>query len=100
MDTPQYYKNMALLDAVALQDVLVVKALLQDGADPNFFADDAKVSPLHIAAQRESVDILFLLLEAGGNPDAETEDGESVLDVAKLHGHPKILELLFYYVRD
>ena len=42
----------------------------------------ASCTPLHIAAGRGSIAIVAYLLSMGGNPDLETDEGDTALDLA------------------
>lgn len=62
----KYSKTTPLLDAAQRSSVQIVKLLLAAGADPNFFIDDRKTTPLHCASSGE---IARALIAAGANVD-------------------------------
>ena len=63
-----------LLDAVRRGDVAAVRSLLRDGADPNAAQGDG-LTALHVAAQKGSLGIARLLLDAGAAAHAKTRIG-------------------------
>src|SRR5918993_400701 len=53
-------------------DIARVRQLLADGRSPNTF-DELSKTPLHYAAEREHIDIMRVLLEAGADVNAHEE---------------------------
>lgn len=89
---------MNLIDAVINNDIEMVRCLLEEGADPNEFMDDAQLRPMHFAAQNNNLVIAKLLITAGADVHARTvPDGETPLDIAKLHGHKEFIDLILTY---
>ena len=93
----------------------IVRLLLEAGADkgaqtqteirmwPNIFERvgfrmrrPCKIgsTALHIASQKGRLDIVRLLLEAGSDRDAQTQDGATALDIAAENGHLDVAEFL------
>jgi ankyrin repeat protein len=92
---------MDLIDAIIENNIEMVKELLQNGADPNTYLDDAMVRPLHFAAQDNRVEIGQLLIARGADLGAYTYPEKlTPLDVAKLHGHDEFIELLMQSHND
>lgn len=88
----------ALIEAVIDNDVEAVNKLLNRGIDPNLSLDDANITPLHFAAQGNCLEVIPVLVNAGANVHAETEpDGQTPLDIALLHKHDRIVQLLIAY---
>ncbi|GAG81362.1 unnamed protein product, partial [marine sediment metagenome] len=78
-----------------------VNDLLNQGADPNYVPDDAMVTPMHFAAQHNALEVIPLLVEAGAYIDSKTEpDGLTPLEIATMHGHDRIVQLLVAYYND
>jgi uncharacterized protein len=75
-----------------------VRLLLERGADVAAVArNPVRVQPLNsVAASRESVraDVALLLLDAGADPNAESEGGFRPLDAAKQNGDERLADLL------
>jgi ankyrin repeat protein len=83
-----------LIDAVIKNDSTKVKNMLQMGVDPNGFLDEAKLRPLHFAAQNNSIESSQLLIAAGANIYACTEpDKETPIKIAEAYGNKKIIDL-------
>jgi len=88
-----------LIEAVIKGDTAAVKKLLIAGVNPDMYLDDAKLRPLHFAAQNNRVEIAHLLLEAGASPLARTDpDGQTPLEIAQLHKHQRMISLLSAYI--
>lgn len=90
--------DLELLEAVIDEDLSLVEKLLAQGANPNAHIDDDKISPLHFAAQYNALAIAELLIYAGADLNAKTyPDGYTPIDIARLHGHEDMMELLEKY---
>jgi ankyrin repeat protein len=89
---------MQLIEAVIHNDAKAVREALENGADPNACLDPAMVTPLHFAAQHNAVEVIPLLITAGAKLNARTyPDGQTALDIARLHHHPETTKLLEEY---
>ncbi|MCH9770019.1 MAG: ankyrin repeat domain-containing protein [Gammaproteobacteria bacterium] len=87
-----------LIEAVINNDVITVRDLLEQGADPNHTLDAAQITPLHYAAQNDTLEVVPILIEAGAEVDAQTEpDGQTPVEVAFLHGNERIAKTLLAY---
>ena len=82
-----------LHDAVLDQDIEVVEALLDAGADPNVRGGPLGVTPLHAAAENGNLELVGMLLAAGADPEARLSV-ETPLDFAERHGHSAVVSLL------
>lgn len=87
-------KIVNLSDAVIKNDATQVSKLLAQGIDPNFVEDDACVTPLHHAAQNDSLEAAVVLVNAGARTDSLTHDGYTPLEIAKMHGSNKMVKFL------
>jgi ankyrin repeat protein len=89
-----------LIDQSEKGDILSVKSLLEEGANPNAVEEnDGYIlhgAPLLKAAEEGHTDIVKILLDYGANPDAfETSDGIiTVRILTKASGHLEIVKLL------
>ncbi len=89
---------MDLIKAILKNNIKKVQQLLESGSDPNAYEDCDKITPLHFAAQKNDLLVAALLIDAGANVHAESyPEGETPLDVAKLHRHKEMIELLSHY---
>jgi ankyrin repeat protein len=85
--------NSALLLAVRGADQPMVEMLLQRGADPNSGHWDG-TTPLHLAADRNAVEIARLLLDKGARVNEEDHSGKTALNRAKAAGSQGVIDLV------
>ncbi len=87
-----------MIDDVAEQDDADrVVTWLSRGASPNYEIDCFGNSVMHAVAANplaEAERMMTLLVNAGGCLDHENDLGQTVVDVAVVHGHVAILRLL------
>lgn len=83
-----------LIDAIIADDADKVRDLLQRGVNPNLCQDQDMISPLHFAAQHNSLKSVPYLLAANADPYAMTSEYVSPHDIARLHGHMEMVKLL------
>src|SRR5436190_2229304 len=77
--------DFELVRAVRYNDISKVKDFLRQGANVNVETKSEsyyKYTPLHYAAYDVNVDIVRVLIEAGGNVNAVDYEGNTPLDVA------------------
>lgn len=86
--------NKDLLDAVIGNHFVTVKELLEKGADPNYFEDEAQIRPLHFAALYNSPDVIPLLVVAGADMFATTEYDDTPMQIAERHDHHEVIDIL------
>ncbi|XP_043816335.1 putative ankyrin repeat protein RF_0381 isoform X2 [Manihot esculenta] len=82
-----------VLSAVAAGSLACIESLVQAGADVNVVAGGA--TPLHIAADNGSPEILNCLLKVGADPNVADEDGQKPIQVAAARGNRAAVEILF-----
>lgn len=68
-----------------------VLLLLKAGADPN---KGLWKKPLHVAVEKNDINLINLLLEYKANVSAEDQFGETPLQLARKKGHAKAIEIL------
>ena len=83
-----------LLDSIIDHDIDKIKNLIDQGVEVNGYEDHAKIRPLHYAAQYGFLDVVAFLIEAGADPFAQTCDGETPLDIAKLYEDKSLIVFL------
>jgi ankyrin repeat protein len=89
-DTQDY---VPLMYALWGMDSDMVELLIEKGADVNAKDTPSGYTSLHWAVMMGSTELTKLILEAGGDANAESETGETPLDLAK-QGSSEIVELL------
>ncbi|CAH9087000.1 unnamed protein product [Cuscuta europaea] len=82
-----------LLAAVAAGSLQCLELLLKAGAKVNITAGGA--TPLHIAADNGSPEIIKTLLQGGADPNAVDEDGLKPIQVAAAKGNRAAADLFF-----
>src|SRR5262245_22369688 len=107
--------NTPLHTAAQIGDVELIKKLLARGADPNarnakalargggggggpFRAPAGEISPLHVAARSNQLEIMKLLVAAGADPKLKGEDGTTLLMQAA--GSTNVAVVEFAYTLD
>lgn len=88
VDAVDQSNTTALAEAVITQDVRMVYALLNAGADPDIANDILRTTPLQLAAERQDASIVRLLLGAGAAPVGWNSDGSEPLHLAAFRGLP------------
>ncbi|XP_066117387.1 2-5A-dependent ribonuclease [Saccopteryx bilineata] len=85
--------NYLLIEAVKQEDVMLIKQLLERGADVNFQEEDGGWSPLHNAVQTCREDIVDLLLRSGADPFLKKKNGATPFIIAGIVGDVTLLRL-------
>ena len=75
------------------QRVIIVRQLLEHGADPNI-RNNNLTTPLHVASSRGQVEIARLLLSYGAKVDEKDRLGRTPFLLAASKGHDEITKLL------
>lgn len=85
--------NNKLIEAIKRRDADEVKALVDQGANPNA-STLGGTGPLVIAANCGHVQTIVALMEVGADPNAIGEDGMTALDTAAYNGNTAAVEAL------
>jgi tetratricopeptide (TPR) repeat protein len=88
---PKETLTHALFNAVSSDDIVFARALLDHGADVEWW------SPLTVAVGKGYADIAKLLLERGANPLAKNSVGDTALMIAKRNNNTAMIDLLNAY---
>lgn len=89
---------MKLIEAVCNNDKASVMRIIAKGINPNLTEDDDGVTALHHAVQRNLMDIVQILLLAGADPAAETCEGLTPLEVARMNQRDDMIKLLMGFL--
>src|SRR5438477_11291441 len=83
--------DLRLIDAVKRADVKAVRSLLSQHVDANLAEADGSTA-LHVAAQRDNLEIATLLIAAGANVKAATRYNITPLSLACTNGNAAMIE--------
>jgi len=87
-------KVLSLHNACSGGDAAAVKAMLDQGVDPDAPGEKGKTA-LMIAAAKGSLPVVEVLLAAGADPNIGSEDGKTPLSEAFQKGHKAVMSKLF-----
>lgn len=71
----------------------IAKLLVEAGAEVNVF-QAARITPLHLAAQKGDIDMIILLLERGAMVEIQNDYGQTASDMAQENGFTEIAGIL------
>lgn len=82
-----------LFAAIGASNIVLLKMILDRGMDPNYVSDDAGVTPLMSAADRDATDeILLALISHGANCDMTDRLGNSVFTYTRSNRTSALLQ--------
>lgn len=84
----------SLIIAASKGDMPAVQLLLAKGAPVNETDKSSGSNPLFEAIMIDRLDIVKLLVEKGANVNAQLNDGQSMLTIAKRRGRPDVIAFL------
>jgi ankyrin repeat protein len=73
---------------------LLVRDLIRAGGDPNMKIGPNEDTPLILAAGKEHVKVVKVLLANGADKEVTNKFGDTALDIAEEKGHKEMIELL------
>lgn len=91
--TPEFRRNMRLIDVAARGKIGKVQKLLKEGADPNFGDYDLR-TPLHLACAEGHLPIVRILIAAGADASREDRWSATAFEEAAKYGHDQVLTFL------
>lgn len=91
--TPEFERNMLLIDACAKGNMAKAMKLLREGANAGFEDYDFR-TPLHLACAEGHVNVVKLLLQAGACAVAEDRWKATPFNEAMKNGHEDVVRLL------
>jgi len=83
--------------AAIIDNVKVVRILINSGADIDAADPVNRIRPLHNAAKNGCPNVSEFLLKHGADMDAQTARGDTALHLAAANGHADIVSLLLNY---
>lgn len=83
--------------AAIIDNVKVVRMLIDSGADIDAAEPVNRIRPLHNAAKNGCLNVCEFLLKHGADMDAQTARGDTALHLAAANGHADIVSLLLNY---
>jgi len=86
-----------LIWAVANGNSDILKALIGNGANVNYEADNQKLTALHFAAAKGDAEIVKILLDAHADFAVTDANGISPLDTALFYNNPTVLKALILH---
>lgn len=85
----------ALCNAAEAEDILEIKRLLVQGANPNYETGPKCASPLLLAAHKGCTEIVRVLISSGANINKQNTDGLTPVMAAAMNGHIAALRVLY-----
>ena len=76
------------------QQIELIEFLLENGAEPNESHTEDGLSPLHIAAESNNVEVVELLLANGADATLEDPRAQTALHLAASYGHTDVVKVL------
>ena len=73
---------------------IMVKSLLEFGAQVNFEHPNTLLTPLHLADANNNTEMCSLLLQFGADPDAQAASGMNVMELARLYKCEDVVKVL------
>jgi ankyrin repeat protein len=86
--------HLPLSSAAELGYDLLVRDLIRAGGDPNMKIGPNEDTPLILAAGKEHVKVVKVLLANGADKEVTNKFGDTALDIAEEKGHKEMIELL------
>lgn len=91
--TPEFERNMRLIDVCARGNIGKAQKLLMEGADARFADYDLR-TPLHLACAEGHGNVVKMLMNAGADASAEDRWNATPFDEAIKNGHQQVMTVL------
>ena len=82
VDCVDAFGGSPLYTAIYMKNKMAVAFLLENGANPNLLLERERATPLHVAVEHSTLDIVKLLLSFGTDPTVHDHSGNTPLDLA------------------
>lgn len=96
-------REPALVLAIELGDIQLIKLLLAHGANPNLPGGTTAGTPLMYAVasvidqENPDLTVIKLLIDHGANPELKNRAGKSAVSIARAHGKTKLADFMRSY---
>lgn len=86
VDRSPFADQVAITNAINLNDVKAVKDWIENGGNPNSYGSADHITPTHMAAAMHRTEVLSLFLANGADPNATDLGGNTTLHHAAANG--------------
>lgn len=88
------YPTSALHLAARFEELDIIQTLLTRGVPVDFVSDSTRLTALQTASEFGLLEVVRLLLDNGADPNASLLGAETPIELAIIHGRPKVANML------